>query len=33
MEYIVRVKFQNKIKFITFKEDELDWQIFVDKGK
>lgn len=30
--YIVRVLFQNKFKFLKLTEHELDWRTFIDKG-
>lgn len=31
--YIVRVSFKNKFKFLKLKECEVDWKTFIDKGK
>lgn len=32
-EYFVRVCFQNKFKFVKLEENELNWRVFIDKGK
>lgn len=32
-DYAVRVKFQNKKKFLSLSEKDLNWKTFVDKGK
>lgn len=30
--FVLRVKFQNKTKFLELKKDELHWESFIDKG-
>lgn len=32
-EYLVRVQFQNNIKYLSISDTDLEWKKFVDKGE